>query len=182
MTKIVLNDLYDYGLKIYQDEDLFKFSLDSILLAEFVEIKNSSQNILDMCTGNCPIPLILSKYTDKKLVCFEIQKEIYSLGLDSIKYNHKAEQIKLINADIKDIGSYYQKHFFDIMICNPPFFKYEKSNYTNENPVLARARHEIDLSLVILFNIAANYLTFNGVLYLVHRANRLDEIIILANK
>ena len=37
----VLNDLYDYGLKIYQDEDNFKFSLDTILLAEAVELKKN---------------------------------------------------------------------------------------------------------------------------------------------
>ena len=40
----VQNDLYDYNLKIYQDDKLFKFSLDSLLLAEFVEIKKSDKN------------------------------------------------------------------------------------------------------------------------------------------
>ena len=49
---IVLNDLYDYGLKIYQDSEKFKFSLDSLLLAEFTDIKKSDQKILDFCSGN----------------------------------------------------------------------------------------------------------------------------------
>jgi tRNA1(Val) A37 N6-methylase TrmN6 len=59
-VKIVKNDLYDYnGLKIYQYDDRFKFSLDSILLAEFVELKPSIKTIVDFCSGNAPVPMIL---------------------------------------------------------------------------------------------------------------------------
>ena len=51
-TKIEKNYLFDYpNLYIYQKPDGFKFSLDSILLAEFVKVKNN-QEILDMCTFN----------------------------------------------------------------------------------------------------------------------------------
>ena len=57
----VKNDLYDYGLKIYQDNKLFKFSLDSLLLAEFVSIEKSDRNLLDICSGNAPLPLIIGK-------------------------------------------------------------------------------------------------------------------------
>ena len=58
---IVLNDLYDYDLKIYQDNENFKFSLDSLLLAEMVEITKKDQNLLDLCSGNAPLPLIIAK-------------------------------------------------------------------------------------------------------------------------
>ncbi len=57
--KIVLNDLFDYGLKIYQSVDGFKFSLDSILLSEYVKLTKNTKNILDLCTGNASVPLIL---------------------------------------------------------------------------------------------------------------------------
>ena len=57
----VLNDLYDYGLKIYQDNELFKFSLDSLLLAEFVNVDKSDKKLLDICSGNAPLPLIIGK-------------------------------------------------------------------------------------------------------------------------
>ena len=62
----VLNDLVGKNLKIYQDDDYFKFSLESILLPNFVTINLKDQKILDLCSGNAPIPLVLSTKTKKK--------------------------------------------------------------------------------------------------------------------
>ena len=71
---LILNDLYDYNLKIYQDTDLFKFSLDSLLLSEFTDVYKSDQKLLDLCSGNAPLPLILStKYPHLSITGVEIQ-------------------------------------------------------------------------------------------------------------
>ena len=87
--KKVLNWLYDYpNLKLYQYEQAFKFSLDSILLAEFAEIRKNDTNILDLCTGNGVIPTILAWKTNKKIVGIELQKEIYDLAVASLKVNN----------------------------------------------------------------------------------------------
>ena len=85
LNNLVKNDLFDYPNRyIYQYEDGFKFSIDSILLAEFVDIKKTTKTILDMCTGNAPIPLIISTKTNKQILGFEIQKEIYDLAIMSV--------------------------------------------------------------------------------------------------
>lgn len=85
MNNIVLNDLFDYdNLKIYQIKGNFKFSLDSILLAEYVKITKNTKNILDLCSGNAAIPLILSTKTKAKITAFEIQEHIYELGINSM--------------------------------------------------------------------------------------------------
>ena len=56
----VINDLLNYNnLKIVQNTDWFNFSLDSVLLSDFIKVKDYMK-IIDFCTGNCPIPLILS--------------------------------------------------------------------------------------------------------------------------
>ena len=90
MKNKVLNDLYDYyNLKIYQYEDGFKFSIDSILLAEYVKISNKTKNILDLCTGNSVIPLILSTKTNSSIDAIEIQEDVYKLAQESILYNAK---------------------------------------------------------------------------------------------
>ena len=82
----MLNNLLNYDLKIYQNEDAFKFSIDSVLLAEFVNINFRTKNIIDFCSGNAPIPMILSTKFDKNIVGVEIQKDIYDLGVKSINF------------------------------------------------------------------------------------------------
>ena len=135
--KIVLNDLFDYKNRfIYQLEDGFKFSLDSILLAEYVKLKDNLK-ILDMCSGNCAIPLILSTKTKSKIVAFEIQNIIAKLASDSVLYNKLEDQIKVINDDISNIGNYFEKEEYDIITCNPPYFK-NNGNIFNKNPLRDR--------------------------------------------
>ena len=105
--KKVINDLYDYpNMKIFQYEEAFKFSLDSILLAELVHFHKQDSNILDLCSGNAVIPLILSTKTNINIVGVELQKEIYQLGQDSILYNHKSHQIQLVHDNISQIKNY----------------------------------------------------------------------------
>lgn len=182
MSEIVKNDLYDYENRyIFQYNDSFKFSLDSILLAEFVDQLKSNYNVLDLCTGNCAVPLILST----KMLCnydaIEIQEDIYNLGLKSIKYNKLEQNIKIYNFDAKEIDKQIKKKY-DIITCNPPYFKVNNTSYINQNEKLSIARHEIKITLEDIFKIATSYLNPGGVLYLVHVPERLDEIIHLGFK
>lgn len=183
MNKIVLNDLYDYkNLKIYQIPGNFKFSLDSILLAEFVHLTSSTKEILDLCTGNAPIPMILSTKTSAKITAFEIQKSIYELANKSINYNNLSQQITIFNKDIKEIDMVINNKKYDIITCNPPYFKINDKKFINDKDELAIARHEIYITLDDIFRIASNHLNDKGEFYLVHRVERFDEIILLANK
>lgn len=183
MKNVVLNDLFDYdNLKIYQYNDGFKFSLDSILLAEYVKITGKTNSILDLCTGNASIPLILSTKTNALIDAFEIQKDIFNLAIKSIKYNQKQKQITVYNADVKEINNYVNYKKYDIITCNPPYFKVKNNGYLNETEKLAIARHELKVTLDDIFKIASDHLNTKGEFYLVHRVNRLDEIIILGSK
>lgn len=178
----VLNDLFDYGLKIYQDPSAFKFSLDSILLAEFVKITKKTTSILDLCSGNASVPLILSTRTSAKIDGFEIQDFICKLAQDSIKYNNLDNQITIYNDNIKNIKEYVNNNKYDIITCNPPFFKKDENSNINVHEKLAIARHEIEITLEELFKIASAYLNDGGNFYMVHRVSRLDEIIMYGNK
>ena len=178
--KIEVNDLYDYGYKIVQKSDYFKFSLDSMLLANFVNINMSDSKLLDFCTGNCPIPIILSN-SIKNIVAFEVQKEIYELGDESLKLNN-INNVKLINDDIKNIGNYYEEGYFDIITCNPPYFKVIDSSRINDNNVKAIARHEILIKLEDIVYLAYKFLRDKGKLYIVYRPDRLMELLKLFDK
>ena len=175
-----INDLYDYGYKIVQKSDYFKFSLDSMLLANFVNINMADSKLLDFCTGNCPIPIILSN-SIKNIVAFEVQKEIYELGDESLTLNN-IDNVKLINDDIKNIGNYYEEGYFDIITCNPPYFKVIDSSRINDNNVKAIARHEILIKLEDIVSLAYKFLRDKGKLYIVYRPDRLMELLKLFDK
>lgn len=175
-----INDLYDYGYKIVQKADYFKFSLDSMLLANFVNINMADSKLLDFCTGNCPIPIILSN-SIKNIVAFEVQKEIYELGDESLTLNN-INNVKLINDDIKNIGNYYEEGYFDIITCNPPYFKVIDSSRINDNSVKAIARHEILIKLEDIVSLAYKFLRDKGKLYIVYRPDRLMELLKLFDK
>lgn len=178
----VINDLYDYGLKIVQDTDYFKFSLDSILLAEFIDEVDKSNKIIDFCTGNAVIPLILSTKYDNNVIGFELQKEIYLLALESTNINKLNDKITIINDDISNVKNYFPGNMFDIVIANPPYFKVNSNSIINDNIVKSIARHEVNLNLEILFNAVSSAIKNKGSFYLVHLPERLQEILIVAEK
>lgn len=178
----VINDLFDYGLKIYQYDDKFKFSLDSILLAEFVELKNNTSLIVDFCTGNAPVPLILSTKTKARISGFEIQPKIAKLAQLSVMENQLDNQIDIINANLSEALEYVLPESADAVTCNPPYFKRQDNSLVNEDPEKAIARHEITMDLEDIMIAARYILKDKAPLYLVHRCDRLDEIFTLLEK
>lgn len=179
----VINYLLGYkNLKIVQDNDMFNFSLDSVLLPNFVTLNKSVKKILDIGCGNAPIPLILSTKTSASITGVEIQKDVYDLAIESIKLNHKESQIKIINQDINEFYKNEETDTYDIITSNPPFFKYLETSNINKNDYKTIARHEVKLNLEELFMIAKKLLKNNGVIAIVHRPERFVEIIDIMRK
>ena len=173
----IINDLvYFNNLKIVQNKNYFNFSLDSILLPNFVELTPNTKMILDLCTGNAPIPLVLSTKTKANIIGVEIQKEIYDLTRESIEINN-IKNITLINKDAKNIINDYETDTFDLITCNPPYFKYNNDSIINQNDVKSLARHEISITLDDIIKLARKLLKNGGSLCLIHRTDRLIEII-----
>ena len=174
----VTNYLLGYkNLKIIQDSEMFNFSLDSVLLPNFVTINKKAKKILDIGCGNAPIPLILSTKTNAKIIGVEIQKSVSLLAEESIKINKKDDQITIINEDINEFYKKCETDTFDVITCNPPFFKYKNTSNTNKNDYKTIARHEVKLNLEQIFMIAKKLLKNNGVIAIVNRPERFVEII-----
>lgn len=172
----VLNDILGYkNLSIYQDPEFFCFSLDSVILANYSNIRLRDENIIDLGCGNGVIPLILSKRTNKKIIGVEIQKKCFDLAIESVKYNKLDNQIELINSDIKDLDERYN-NYFDLILCNPPYFKINDKNFLNISKEKQIARHELMLNLDKLFSVSKKLLKNNGNIDIVHRPERLLEI------
>jgi Predicted O-methyltransferase len=182
-TMKVNNFLLGYkDLHIIQDPSMFSFSLDSVLLPNFITITKKVNKVLDIGCGNAPIPLILSTKLDCKIIGVEIQKEVYNLAVESVEINNKTKQIEIINADINEISKEWESCSFGIITCNPPFFRYSEDSNINESDYKTIARHEKHLNLEQLLAICKKLLDNNGVFGMVHRPERLVEILEVMKK
>ena len=173
---IVLNDLLWDGIyKIYQDENLFKFSLDSILISKFVTINKTCKKILDIGTGNAPIPMLLRRRCNSDIVGIEIQNESYNLGLKSIEYN-KLKNIELVNDDVRKWYKEVLPNTFDTIISNPPFFK--ENSMKSSNKTKCKARSEVSLTFEDVIIISKKILKDHGNIAIVNRPDRLLSILV----
>jgi len=170
------DDLGINGLKLIQDDELFCFGTDSVLLSNFAKAK-SNDTVVDLCTGNGIIPVLMSAKTKaKKFYGIELQKCSYELCKENIELNDLAEKFEAINADIKDINKYFRKGSIDVVTCNPPYMN-SGAGFLNPTDSLSIARHEIKTDLKGVIDAAASVLKFGGHFYIVHRADRLCDII-----
>lgn len=174
---LVCNELLGRPLlKIYQDTDAFNFSIDSMLLASFATITKKVNNICDLCTGNAPIPLYLTLRSKANIKCVEVQKNSYDLAIKSILENKLENQIEVINDNLIGISNTIGKSKFDLVTCNPPYFKVGDHNI-NPNDKKAIARHEVLATLDDIVKEASILLNSKGYFAMVHRPLRLIEII-----
>lgn len=179
----VINDLLGYeGLKIIQRPDMFNFSLDSTLLADFVKPLTKTKKIMDLGTGNAPIPLFLTLKTNAHITGIEIQEEVFNIAKRNITLNNLDDQVTILNKNIKDLHKDYNNSEFDIITCNPPFFKYIETSNTNKNDYKTIARHEVLITLEEIIFEVKRLLKTRGSFCMVHRTERLEEIITLLNK
>ena len=174
----VLNDILGYkNRKIFQDTDCFSFSLDSIMLANFVTIRLKDKKIVDLGCGNGVIPLIMSLRCDKKIIGVELQSKLADMAKRSVDYNNLNGFIEIINCNMKDYVSDETFESFDLITCNPPYFKVNDKNYFNDNIEKVIARHEVEITLSELMVIVKKLLKNNGNFAIVHRTDRLMEIL-----
>lgn len=171
--KVINNVLGFDGIKIVQDSEGFKFSLDSVLLANFVTLNKSTKKIMDIGSGNGIIPILLSLKTDAHIDGVEIQRECYLNSLESIKLN-KMDNISIFNDDIKDFYKTLESDTYDVVVSNPPYFM---GNIHNINEMKKIARHSLSLDYKDVIVISKKILKNNGLLSIVHRPENLMDIL-----
>ena len=105
------------------------------------------------------------------------EKEIYELGKESIEINSLQNKIELLNMDAKELTNRYETDSFDLITCNPPYFKAIDSSKKNDIEIKTIARHEVMITLEDIMRIARKLLKNNGSIVMVHRPERLSDII-----
>ncbi len=177
-----IDDLEFKGLKIIQNKDGFCFGIDSILLSDFAkEIKKRSK-VIDLGTGTGIIGILLCMKTElSKIIGVEIQKEVYDMAKRSIKLNNLENKFEIINENIKNLENIIETGTFDAVVTNPPYKKIG-TGLTNENEKKLISRHEITANLEDFIKVSYRMLKDKGTLYMVHRPDRMVDIIELLRK
>ena len=184
-----IDDLGINDLKIIQNKEYFCFGTDSVLLANFVKSENSNNVILDLCSGSGVIPIILSaKKKYKKIFGVELQSEMYDLFDRNIKINNLEDSIISIKENVKNIKdirkkitSIMGKDKIDIITCNPPY-KEIGTGLTTNHDVKTIAKCEVMCKLEDIFITSSKLLGKGGKLYLVHKPERLSDLICFGRK
>ena len=167
-----LEDLPSVNCKIIQKKSGFRFTVDSILLVNFLKLKKNT-DLLDIGTGTGIMPLLLSKKEElSKIVAVEIENEIAEMFGRTLEINGLHEKIKLQNTDIRK----FKHEAFDYIISNPPYMKLNEG-YISPHDYRAGARHEVNLNLKDLLVNAKKLLKNGGSLNLIYRTNRFMELL-----
>lgn len=173
-----LEDLLIDNYKIYQDDELYCFTSDAVLLSKFASVKYNDI-VADFCAGSGIVGLHLfcSHKNVKSVTLFEMQKELFELSVKSVKYNNLEDKFTCINTKLQDINSeFYGK--FSLIVCNPPYME-KNTGEINEKECIAVCKREITLSLEELISVAEKCLKYGGRFAMCFRADRVCDVIYL---
>ncbi len=170
-----IDDLQIGGLKIIQDDALFCFGVDAVLLSHFAK-DTPAATIVDLCSGNGIVGILLAGKTNaSSIYCVEVQSKSADLARRSVALNALNDRVHIIEDNLNNCGQYFKKGTVDIVTCNPPYIANHGGleNKTSERNI---ARHEILCTLEDVIRESADMLKSGGKLFLVHKPERLVDI------
>ncbi len=178
----VLEDLNVKNLKIYQNNELYKFTSDAVLLSKFATVKHGDV-VADFCSGSGIVSLHLYglNYSKiKEVTLFEMQKPLYEMSKKSIEINNLEEVFSAKNCKVQEIDKEYNEKF-SLIVCNPPYMA-QGTGASHENESIAMCKREIYLPLDDLIKSVSRCLKFGGRINMCHRADRLGDVIFTLKK
>ncbi len=170
-----LNKLFADKVKLYQQKDGYRFSVDAVLLAAFA-LARTSGRVVDLGTGNGIVPVILAKHAKfSSITGVEIQEGPAALAEKNICYNNCHDRVEIIRADLRSVRTYLPAETFDAAIMNPPFYA-AGSGKVSPDRQNAAARHELYGTLADFITSASYLLKQKGRLVVVYNPSRLIDL------
>lgn len=165
--------IYRNRLKIIQSKERLAFSIDSVLLARFVSVKRTRGRMLDLCSGNGVVPLVLTMRSEVPITAVEIQADVADMAKRSVQMNGLTEQIDVRVFDLKTIKDEMPHGTFDVVTCNPPYYQ---DSLKNDAKPFTIARHEEACTIYDVAQAAAYALKHKGKAAFVFRPERIHEL------
>lgn len=203
-----IDDLEIKNYKIIQNTEMFCYGIDAVLLSDFAKVKKH-EVVLDMCTGNGVVAMLLeAKNECKHIVGIDILEKNIDMARRSIEMNGQIDKISFVCGDVKEmtrkLGNQEIREIiktsnisgnqvnesglvnwcpesFDVITCNPPYMA-NGAGPQNENMDKLVARHEIMCTLEDIISNVSKVVKFGGRMYMIHRPQRLAEIIYIMKK
>jgi tRNA1(Val) A37 N6-methylase TrmN6 len=169
------DDLLRNNLKIIQSDEVFSFSMDAVLLARFCSVPMRGR-IMDLCTGNGVIPMLLSTRSRAEIWGMEIQERLADMAHRSVRLNSLEERVHIMQGDLKEAHQDAPAGSFDLVTVNPPYLPV-KAGEQNTNIHFAAARHEIYCTLEDVVAASSRLVRNGGKVAMVHRPARLVDIL-----
>ncbi|MBF0457011.1 MAG: tRNA1(Val) (adenine(37)-N6)-methyltransferase [Nitrospirae bacterium] len=164
------------NVRILQRQKGYRFSIDAILLANFVNPKNP-RHIIDFGAGAGIVGILLAKkYPAAFVHLVELQRGLYELSNKNVELNNITDRLKTHHLDIKDIYDTISSNTFDLAVSNPPYRKLQ-SGEINPDDEKAAARHELTLTLDELIKAAFHVLRGKGGFSFIYQTSRFVEVI-----
>ncbi|MDD7534211.1 MAG: tRNA1(Val) (adenine(37)-N6)-methyltransferase [Treponema sp.] len=174
---MIKTDTLKNGYKILQDSERFQFGIDAVLLADYASKSlKEKESVIDLGTGTGIIPLLMvNKCKTAAFTGLEVQKESADMAARSVAMNGLEGQIQIVHGDLKEAGSLFPRHSFNVVTCNPPYM-IDAHGRNNEQDALTIARHEVLCTLEDIVTAADYLLASHGSFFMIHRPFRLPEI------
>lgn len=165
-----------HNFQIIQNKDWFCFGLDAVLLADFAQVAQG-ELVLDLCTGNGIIPLLLAAKEEGALITgVELFPEVVEMAGRSVRLNGVDDRVKILAGDICQISDFVPAHHFPVVTVNPPYRK-KQTGKLSSSPLIAAAKAEVYCELSQVVGAIAYSLATAGRFYLVYPYERLMELL-----
>ncbi len=173
------NKILNYDLIAHQEEGMFKFSVDTLLISRFPKLTNKIKDILEVGTNNGIVSLIISEYTDANIDAIEIDEKASQIAKRNITLNNKENQIIIINNDF--LTKDFKNKKYNLIVSNPPYLT-KQTGRTTKNEDMNRALFDDHLPMEKFIEKSASLLPTKGKLVFLYETKRMSEVIIELDK
>jgi tRNA1Val (adenine37-N6)-methyltransferase len=168
-------------VELFQSRKGYRFSVDSLLLEDFISLKDRSR-VVELGAGSGIISILLAKrLKNTNIVAVELQRSLAGYAEENVRLNLLDDRVEIVRDDIRNLRKIFPAHTFDCVLSNPPFRKI-KSGRLNIDSERAVARHEVKISLIDIVRTASYMLKDRGKFYLIYHPFRMIELTGLLHK
>ena len=161
------------GLTLHLPPAAFPLSTDSVVLSHFVRLPKNAR-VLDLGSGCGTLGLLLCARDDRcSLTGVEIDPAAHAAALDNIRRNGLEARMNSVCADLRGFAP--EPGYYHVCVSNPPYFSGGPASLTHPT-----ARQDDHCPPDALFAAADRAVKFGGDFYLVHKPEKLAQLITCA--